>query len=281
MEIILAAERAFHYLPQFTIEVAKDRIEQKKANLVSGTLGALLSRPKSEDIQLASIENRLEAFWLMDVFLHTSYERKRTYTVPVHGGEIKSVTILGSKVPVNTDQKGNTNFVVDSVEHCLDDFRYHYTFDSEGTRKDMAKYQPFEKEEIIDLNEFAPEGIVIAAPKASATTVVRKVLSEIIKPVQAEVILEEQITIESLDIYFRPVYAFEYNWISKNKRSIVEFDALTGEMNGDGKKLGHQVKGMVSRDLLFDISADAAGMLLPGGSIAVKLVKAAIDLGKR
>jgi hypothetical protein len=171
--------------------------------------------------------------------------------------------------------------VVDSVEHCLDDFRYHYTFDSEGTRKDMAKYQPFEKEEIIDLNEFAPEGIVIAAPKASATTVVRKVLSEIIKPVQAEVILEEQITIESLDIYFRPVYAFEYNWISKNKRSIVEFDALTGEMNGDGKKLGHQVKGMVSRDLLFDISADAAGMLLPGGSIAVKLVKAAIDLGKR
>jgi hypothetical protein len=28
---------------------------------------------------------------------------------------------------------------------------------------------------------------------------------------------------------------------------------------------------------LFDISADAAGMLLPGGSIAIKLVKAVVD----
>lgn len=281
MEIILATERAFHFLPQFTIEVAKDRVEQKKASLVSGTLGAILSRPKPEDIQLVSIENRLEAFWLVDVFLHTRYERKRAYAVPVHGTEIKSITVLGESIPVTTDQKGNTSLQLNGVEHCLEDYNFHYTFDGEGAKKDLSKYQQFTRAEIENLDEFLPEGTVIVPPKASASTVVRKVLAEIIKPVQAEVILEEQVQIEALDIYFRPIYALEYNWTAKNKRYIVEFDALTGEMIGGGEQLSSQVKGMLSRDLIFDVTADAAGILVPGGSIAVKLVKAAIDKGKK
>jgi hypothetical protein len=37
---------------------------------------------------------------------------------------------------------------------------------------------------------------------------------------------------------------------------------------------------MVNRDMLFDITADAAGLLVPGGSIAVKLVKAVVDRPK-
>lgn len=34
---------------------------------------------------------------------------------------------------------------------------------------------------------------------------------------------------------------------------------------------------LVNRDLIFDISADAIGMVVPGGSIVVKLAKAAAD----
>jgi len=33
----------------------------------------------------------------------------------------------------------------------------------------------------------------------------------------------------------------------------------------------------ISRDALFDIGADTIGMIVPGGNIAVKLVKVAID----
>jgi hypothetical protein len=66
---------------------------------------------------------------------------------------------------------------------------------------------------------------------------------------------------------------------AKAKRTVIEFDALTGEFNAGGKKLSDQIKGIVTRDLLFDISADAASMLVPGGGIAVKLVKAVVDRG--
>ena len=56
MEIFLAVERAFHLVPQISIEVARDRLEQKKVSLVAGALGALITRPKPEDIQLVSFK---------------------------------------------------------------------------------------------------------------------------------------------------------------------------------------------------------------------------------
>jgi len=98
--------------------------------------------------------------------------------------------------------------------------------------------------------------------------------------VQAQKIHEERVNVETLDINFRPVYAFEYEWATKGKRVVLEFDGLTGEVHSGGKKQAGQIKGMLTRDLIFDVTADAAGLIVPGGSIAVKLVKAAMDRGK-
>jgi hypothetical protein len=97
---------------------------------------------------------------------------------------------------------------------------------------------------------------------------------------KAHVIHEERVDVEAVELYFRPISALEYEWSAKGKRSVIEFDGLTGEINGGGRKLSSQLRGMLKRDLIFDITADAAGMLVPGGSIAVKLVKAAIDRKK-
>jgi hypothetical protein len=280
MDIYLAAERAFHFIPQITLEVARDRIEQKKTNLVSGTLGALISRPKPEDIQVASVESRLEAFWLIDVFVRTVYERNRAYTIQVGGPEVQHVTVLGQDLPVTVQPKGGAFAAFEGVEHCLEERRHHYTFDGAGTKIDLSKYQAFAKSEIPDLGQFAPPGLLVVPPQAHATTVIRTILAEVIKPLQAQVIHEERVNVEVLDINFRPVYAFEYEWLTKGKRVVLEFDALTGEVHSGGKKWGEQIKGMVTRDLIFDVTADAAGMIFPGGSIAVKLVKAVVERRK-
>jgi hypothetical protein len=122
--------------------------------------------------------------------------------------------------------------------------------------------------------------VLVVPPQAHATTVVRAVLADAIKPVQAQVIHEERVNVEALELYFRPVYALEYDWATKGKRVVLELDALTGEARSGGKKLSDQIKNMVTRDLIFDVTADAVGMIVPGGSIAVKLVKAVVDRGK-
>ncbi len=281
MEIFLANERAFHLIPQMTLEVARDRVEQKKINLVSGMLGSLLARPKPEDIQLVSVESRLEAFWQISVFLRTSYERNRTYSIPLSGTEIQHVTALGQDLPVTVSPKGSASFGLLGVEHCLEERRHYFTFDGSGAQLDLSKYQSFAKTEIAELDKFAPEGVIVVPPASKATTVVRSVMANVIKAVKADVIHEERLDVELLDINFRPVYAFEYNWAAKNKQVVIEFDALTGDIMGGGKKMGSQVRGMLTRDLVFDVTADAVGMFVPGGSIAVKLVKAAIDREKK
>jgi len=280
MDIFLAVERAFHLIPQISLEVARDRLEQKKVGLVSGTLGALIARPKPEDIQIVSFESRLEAFWLINVLVRTVYERNKTYTIQVSGPEVQHVTALGQDLPVTVLPKGGASIALAGVEHCLEERQDSFTFDGMGTKTDLSKYLAYAKTEIADLGQFAPAGVLVVPPQAHATTVIRTVMAEVIKPVQAQKIHEERVNVETLDINFRPVYAFEYEWATKGKRVVLEFDGLTGEVHSGGKKQAGQIKGMLTRDLIFDVTADAAGLIVPGGSIAVKLVKAAMDRGK-
>ena len=99
------------------------------------------------------------------------------------------------------------------------------------------------------------------------------------KPVQADQMLEESIVLEATDLYYRPIWAFEFSWQGKGKQGVVEIDAISGQTR-QGKALVGQIKGMLSRDLLFDVGADTVGLFVPGGSIAVKLARAAIDSQK-
>jgi hypothetical protein len=280
MEIYLATERAFYFAPQLSLEVARDRLEQKKTGLVAGTVGALLTRPKPEEIALVSVERRLEPFWLVSVFARTAYDRSCTYTIPVSGAEVRQVTAMGQDLTVATSPSGSPSLTLNAVEHCVDERRLTYTFDGVGARADLSKYQSFAKTEITDLEKFAPADMLVVPPQALATTVVRAVLSDVIKPVQAQVILEERVDVEALELYFRPVYAMEYEWAAKGKRAVLELDALTGDVRSGGKKLRDQIKSVITRDLIFDVTADAVGMVVPGGSIAVKLVKAVADRRK-
>ena len=280
MDIYLATERVFHLIPQVSIELARDRLEQKKTSLVAGTVGAMLTRPKPDEIHLLSVESRLEAFWLINVLVRTAYDNQRIYNVPVSGPGVKQVTTLGQDIPVISGSKGAPSFTLNAVEHCVEESRASYYFDGAGTRADLSKYQPFAKVEILDLGQFAPADTLVVPPQANATTVMRAVLADAIKPVKAQVIREERVNVEALDLYFRPVYALEYEWTAKGKRVVLEFDALTGDAHSGGKKLSDQIRSMVTRDLVFDVTADAVGMIVPGGSIAVKLIKAVVDRGK-
>ena len=281
MEIYLTTEHAYTLTPQFSVDTAHDRIEQKKMSLVAGMLG-VLSRTKPEELQLTATENRLEPFWLVSASSKTRYDRAATYTVTTTAKDAKSVTLLGQDLALVPPAKGEPTFKLTAVEHCVQELRIQQTFDAvTGTKTDFQKYANFARVEIPDLGTFNPEGILLIPPQIRATAVVRQVTAEVVKPVKnAQAIHEERVDIETIDLNFRPVYAFEYEWVTKNKKVIIEFDALTGEIRTGGKKLRDQIKGILTRDLLFDVTADAIGTLVPGGSIAVKLVKAVVDRNK-
>jgi hypothetical protein len=281
MEISLAEEHAYYFVPQISLEVARDRIEAKKTSLVAGMFGTLISRPNPAEIQVVSVENRLEPYWVVTVAARTAYDRQQAYTIPIKGEEVREVTVLGQKLMINP--KGNPSFTLNGIEHCVEEQRVTRFFDGlSGQKTDLSRYQSFTKTEITELEHFAPDGMLVVPPQIRATVVVRQVIGEVIKPVtKAQIIHEERVDVESIELNFRPVYALEYEWASKGKRVVVEFDAMLGDIRSGGKKLSDQIKGILTRDLFFDVTADAVGMLVPGGSIAVKLVKAVVDRGKK
>lgn len=281
MEISLAEEHAYYFVPQIPLDVARDRIEKKKTTLVAGMFGNLISRPNPNEIQVTSVENRLEPYWVVTASSRTAYDRQQVYTIPIKGDNVREVTVLGQKLTVNT--KGTPSLTLNGTEHCVEEHSLTRFYDGlTGQKTDFSRFQSFTKSEIMDLGQFAPEGMLVVPPQMRATAIVRQVLGEAIHPVRnAQVIHEERVDVEAIELNFRPVYALEYEWTSKGKRVIVEFDALLGEMRSGGKKWNDQIKGIITRDLFFDVTADAVGMLVPGGSIAVKLVKAVVDRGKK
>jgi hypothetical protein len=280
MEISLSEERAYYFLPQMSLEIARDRIEKKKTTLVAGMFGTLISRPNPGDIQEISLENRLEPYWVVTVATHTAYDRQQTYTIPIKGEEVREVTILGQKLVIGS--KSNPSLTLNAIEHCVEENHATRYFDGlSGQKADLSRYQSFAKTAITDVADFAPSGMLVVPPQMRATAIVRQVLGEVIQPVtKAQIIHEERVDVEAIELNFRPVYAFEYEWASKGKRVVVEFDALSGDIRSGGKKWSDQIKGIITRDLFFDVTADAVGMIVPGGSIAVKLVKAVVDRKK-
>jgi hypothetical protein len=282
MDIYLAAERAYQLTAQYSLDVARDRVEQHKMRLVAGTVGALFSQPKPEEIRLAATENRLEPFWLVAASSRTTYDRTATYVVPVSGSDVRGVSVLEKELTPAAQPRGAPAFSLSAMEHCVQELRTQQTFDGlTGNKADMTKHAGATRVEIVDLTGFAPEGVLVVPPQVRATAVVRQVTAEVVRPVQgAQAIREERVDIEEVDLVFRPVYAFEYEWAAKNKRAVIEFDAVTGEFRTGGRRWSDQIKGIFNGDMLFDITADAVGMIVPGGNIAVKLVKAVVDRGR-
>ena len=127
-----------------------------------------------------------------------------------------------------------------------------------------------------DLEGLSANDTIVLPPEQRASFVVRQLLGTMMKPIQADSLSEESMTVQNIDLYYRPWWAFEFNWKPKDKKAIVELDAVTGLMR-PGQALAARVTKMMNRDALFDIGADTVGLLVPGGSIAVKVAKLAID----
>ena len=281
MDISIVEQKAF-FLPEIiTPDQARERAWDKKVVAFGSGITSIFSRPKTGEVEVTYSEKRYEPFWFIQCQGHYIYDRSVRFPVKAGGPEVKSVSMGGQDYCLVDDKKhGPQTFFVLGVEHCHEDHRKEVYCDGQsGERQDLSALLKYPRQEI-SLESFAPDGIVVT-PEIRASFVVRTLLQEMIKPVQADKIMEERVTIERLELYYRPLYAFEYKWIPKERVAVAEFDGLSGQMHTGGKTLRQSLSGKLSRDLLFDIGGDVLSMVVPGGSIAVKLTKAALDAGRK
>lgn len=275
MDIQLAAQHAYRLPDQLTADEIRQRAMDRRVGAFASGLGGLLSRPKTEEIELVDSQHRLEPFWHVACRARYVYDRTRNYTVPASSPPVQTVTVLDHDFTVS---EAGRSFIIPVTEHCREEL-VQQTFVDGVTGQpvaDAAALITGSRQEVDDLQDLSRDDTVVVHPEQRASFVVRQLLAGMLQPVQADTLIEESITFEVTDLYYRPWWAFDFLWKPKNKRAIVEIDGITGQSR-PGQALIARVAGMVNRDALFDIGADTVGMLVPGGSIAVKVARLAID----
>lgn len=281
MDIILADERVLLLKEQLSIDHAEGRAWTNKTDAF-GTVSrmtSLLQRPKDEDFQLVYREHRYQPFWHIECNARYIYERTREYPVEVGGPEVHTLTIEGK----DYDVAGGT-VILTGLEHCREEPHQVAFLDGLTSISDLslAGYLEFPSTEIPmdELDDFAPEDAIVVPPQARASAVVHEVLAGMIRTVQADRILEDRVEVERADLYYRPVYAFRYRWISKDREGVIEYDALTGKVEAGGKTFQQYMGRFLDPEFLFDLGVDTADLVLPGGGMAVKLARRGIDVAR-
>jgi hypothetical protein len=246
---------------------ARAQAEHEKA----GAFGMLArmklwDRPKDADITLAKSEKRYEPFWLAKAARRTVYKCKATYKLRIENTHATSVEILGQRLQLDSRRELNLPGLEDcervtalaeyfdglhrpAPEKALADFAGNYSFHEVGDSGSEPNF---------------------IAPTVTAASVLQQVKSRLSAPVEADQIESDEIDLQALNLLYRPVYAFQFAW--KDKFGVIEIDGLSGRVNKEGNMLGNAVRKLGSRDALFDLGADFAGMVLPGGTIMVKLI---------
>ncbi len=278
MEIQLASERLFALEDRLTAEDAEQRANEKRMQAFGGGIGSILQRPKPDDIVLVARQRRLEPFWHVSARAEYVYERQREYAVPGSAPEVQAVTIEGKRYELQNTGARLGAFRMVALEHCRDEFVHEVYLDGQSgvPVPDGPTVVEGPRHEIEDPAALAADGTIVVPPEQRASFVVRRALAEVMKPVQADRILQESVALDATDLFYRPVWAFEYTWQGRGKSGVIEVDGATAQVR-QGRPLRGQIRGIFTRDVLFDVGADTVGLIVPGGSIAVKLAKAAID----
>ncbi len=280
MQIAVADQRMLILATQLSADDAKKKAWEKKTVAFDAIsqVTSLFSRPKDEDFELLYSEFRYQPFWHVLAHAKYVYDRSNTYQVATNAPEVQTVTFQKTDYEVTN---GHVHIAV--LEHCHEEEQYEVFVDGLTGKvlDDLKRYKSFSTIVVKGAPEKqAPKGAIFVPPQARVSGIMREALSKMIKSIQADTILTEDVNVPSVDLYYRPVYAFQYRWKTKGKDAIVEIDGVTGEVRNGLRIFKEYFGKVVDRNFLFDIGADAAGIFIPGGSIAVKVAKRYIDSKK-
>ena len=277
MEIKVADQRILLLTDTITPEDASKKAWVKKMDAFGtfNKMASFISRPKDDDFELLYTEHRYQPFWHVVARARYVYDRSQMYQVDTTGPVVKTVSYQEQTFDVSN---GHIHFPV--TEHCIqEEFEEVFVDGVTGTNNvELKQYTDLSPETISgELEKSVPEGSILVPPHTKVSAIMRDSLSKMIKGIQADTIFEESVEVTCVDLVYHPIYAYQYRWKSKAVEAILEIDAVTGDVSVGSRTFNEYLGRVLDRNFLFDIGADAAGIFVPGGSVAVKLAKKYID----
>ncbi len=266
MDVEIAQERLVVLTDRFNLDHAEGRAWARRAEAFGtvARIGGLLGRQAADDYECVYRERRLQPFWRLHAGSVAAYERTRTYGIAVAPG-VRSVVVAGETFEAAQGQVRLTG-----LEACRDETEREFLFDglTRAETPTLQKYLAFAGT-VADadlLAETARQGTVVVPPENKASMLVREVVSTAIGKIEADRILEERVSVDIVDLVYRPVYAFRYR--HAGREAVLEFDGLTGDLRPDGATFEQYLGKALEPKFLLDVGVEAVNLFVPGTQLA-------------
>lgn len=255
----------------YPVRAAQEQAEKSKLSAF-GTLARLnpLNRPKADTVNLSKWELRYEPFWHVAARREVDYANTVTYAVPVGNEHAVALEIEGRSFEPVPGPKPRIDLPV--KERCQR--RIDVAVYQDGLRravKPQVLQGYVEKYKAIARDQIDIEGAL--PPQMSYAAALQLAQSRLAaEAIDAHEIRRDVASFERVHLYYRPVFAFEYVWSTSGKIGVIEIDGLTGDVVENGEWFRDRFERVMTRDMLFELGAEAATALVPGGGFAVKVL---------
>ena len=279
MDVQVAEERVFRIPDQFSLQHGEGRAWAKRLEAFGALarVAGLFSPAKDDEFEVIYRERRLQPFWRISVSTRVAYERQREYRVSV-APDVVAVRV--GEIDLIAQER---QFVLQGVETCLEETSRTTLVDGllQQTLNIGSPYLQFEAEEYTssELAATTHDGVIVVPPQAKASLVVRDAISAAIGKFDADRVIEEHVTVDAVDLYYRPVFAFRYRRLGKE--AVVEFDAVTGETKVGGATFEQYLGKVLEPKFLLDVGAETLNMVLPGANLAKMMIVKGIEMKRR
>lgn len=267
------AYKIFVFDDVYPLSAATEQANKKKLNAFG--LGAKLNpfkRPKDETVLLTKHVQRYEPFWHVMTNRAIDFSREINYPIDIGNTHATKVVINGEEFPI-AEKNGKKAINIPAIEYCHRKIDYQENIDGLGRNSKKGVFENFLRKykflehESIQLQEAIPLKVSVA----TLLQQINKTLSS--EAINAHEIQQDSIAIEKAHLYYRPVFAFEFAWTTEDKVGVIEVDGLTGEVIENGQWFKEKMETILTREMLFEASSEIAGVIVPGGSFAVKVLE--------
>jgi len=278
MDIRLADERILLLPDTLTPEMAEAAAATRRIDAFGtfAKMAGLLSKPKSDEIELVYRERRLQPYWVLTCTRICAYERTRQHVLKLPP-EVRQITVVGEVYDVQAQQTA-----IQVMESCREETRRDAVFDalSGDAAPDIpATARTASTQVSEDALSALADSTVLVPPKAKAAVVVRDLLNSLSNKIDADRLIEEAVNFEAIDLYYRPVYAFRYR--RQGKEAVVEVDGVTGEVRLGGATFEAYLGKVLEPRFLLEVGAETINLFVPGATLVKVLVAKGMDMRDR
>lgn len=256
--------RCFVLEPITNESQAHNQAGEHRGRVFGFDIKRMLRGRREVTVETELVERRMVAFWHVRCRSHFDYTRMKEYMIAAQDPDTVSITLQGNDAQgnrlellyrVDTTGRSKGQVKLSGIERCVTDRTVEEYIDSytradtlaprelESRRKLLSESAKQRPRQVEDVEAFGNHVLVngaplfndnirtiVVPPLETADAVVLQTLRKAMVPIEAATIFEWFLEVTNVDLYFRPLYVFEFKQLDVKgdpiERKREELDAL-------------------------------------------------------